>query len=115
MESPPLTRDPPTARRRCHTACSITRLRRDNKSPWASKCNWNPVFYNCNTCPECDVLFVELTTQSLKATKASHCLDHVRKCEAYAQAHGSAEPVRKRAKKTTLSAGSASVRTSSPS
>ena len=62
---------------------------------------WDPQEYVGITCPECDVLFVELTTQSLKATKASHCLDHVRKCEAYAQAHGSAEPVRKRAKKTT--------------
>ena len=35
------------------------------------------------TCPHCKVVFVQLTANDIKTTKASKCLKHLRVCKSY--------------------------------
>ena len=66
----------------------------------SKKYPWDDVEYVGVTCPECKVQFVELSIDNLKTSKASQCLKHIRKCEAYRERSGAVEPPQKRTKTT---------------
>lgn len=60
----------------------------------AKKAPWNEDNYVGITCPHCNTLFVELTVDSLKSSKASQCLKHLRVCTKF-EGDVSAAPERK--------------------
>lgn len=47
------------------------------------KAPWTEDKYVGITCPHCSKLFVEITVDSLKSSKASQCLKHLRVCTEY--------------------------------
>ena len=56
------------------------------------KAPWTVDNYVGITCPHCSMVFVELTVDNLKSSKASQCLKHLRVCEAFKAKGGEVAP-----------------------